>query len=386
MKPWNFAIKHPVIIGIMLLTIVMFGGISLTTLKQDLITNISLPQIAVFTIYPGAGPEDVEQGVTDILEERFAGIQGVDSIESFSQNSLSMIILIFNSEADLEQKINEVRAEINASMVSLPDNISGMPMALVMSSNLYPIFSAQVESTMNRTVLTDYIQTKVVPLLSRIEGIATVDLVGLAERQLDIVIDLEKLESRNISILDIYQLLMYNNLTFPAGSVSYRDKKLNVRTVGNFKTVSDIGEMVVGYKEDERSFVLLKDIAVIKIVEKKPDHYAEFGGQSILVLDIRKKSDGDSLAIIDQAKEVFRQVSLDTNGAVAFTPVIDSSFDVKLAVNSVRDSAVQGAILAILVIFLFLHGFSSHFRPFSVSYTITQNPSLFKCFRSLYFL
>ena len=96
MKPWNFAIKHPVIIGIMLLTIVLFGGISLTTLKQDLITNISLPQIAVFTIYPGAGPEDVEQGVTDILEERFAGIQGVDSIESFSQNSLSMIILIFN--------------------------------------------------------------------------------------------------------------------------------------------------------------------------------------------------------------------------------------------------------------------------------------------------
>ena len=361
MKPWNFAIKHPVIIGIMLLTIVMFGGISLTTLKQDLITNISLPQIAVFTIYPGAGPEDVEQGVTDILEERFAGIQGVDSIESFSQNSLSMIILIFNSEADLEQKINEVRAEINASMVSLPDNISGMPMALVMSSNLYPIFSAQVESTMNRTVLTDYIQTKVVPLLSRIEGIATVDLVGLAERQLDIVIDLEKLESRNISILDIYQLLMYNNLTFPAGSVSYRDKKLNVRTVGNFKTVSDIGEMVVGYKEDERSFVLLKDIAVIKIVEKKPDHYAEFGGQSILVLDIRKKSDGDSLAIIDQAKEVFRQVSLDTNGAVAFTPVIDSSFDVKLAVNSVRDSAVQGAILAILVIFLFLHNVRTTF-------------------------
>ena len=290
MKPWNFAIKHPVIIGIMLLTIVLFGGISLTTLKQDLITNISLPQIAVFTIYPGAGPEDVEQSVTDVLEERFAGIQGIDSVESFSQNSLSMIILVFNPEADLDQKINEVRAEINASMVSLPDNISGMPMAVIMSSNMYPIFSVQVESTMNRTVLTDYIQTKVIPLINRVEGISAVDLVGLSERQLDIVIDLEKLESRDISILDIYQLLMYNNLTFPAGSVSYRDKKLNVRTVGNFKTVSDIGEMVVGYKEDERSFVLLKDIADIKIVEKKPDHYAEFGGQSILVLDIMKKS------------------------------------------------------------------------------------------------
>ena len=220
MKPWNFAIKHPVIIGIMLLTIVLFGGISLTTLKQDLITNISLPQIAVFTIYPGAGPEDVEQSVTDVLEERFAGIQGIDSVESFSQNSLSMIILVFNPEADLDQKINEVRAEINASMVSLPDNISGMPMAVIMSSNMYPIFSVQVESTMNRTVLTDYIQTKVIPLINRVEGISAVDLVGLSERQLDIVIDLEKLESRDISILDIYQLLMYNNLTFPAGSVS----------------------------------------------------------------------------------------------------------------------------------------------------------------------
>ena len=213
MKPWNFAIKHPVIIGIMLLTIVLFGGISLTTLKQDLITNISLPQIAVFTIYPGAGPEDVEQSVTDVLEERFAGIQGIDSVESFSQNSLSMIILVFNPEADLDQKINEVRAEINASMVSLPDNISGMPMAVIMSSNMYPIFSVQVESTMNRTVLTDYIQTKVIPLINRVEGISAVDLVGLSERQLDIVIDLEKLESRDISILDIYQLMMYNKLT-----------------------------------------------------------------------------------------------------------------------------------------------------------------------------
>lgn len=361
MKPWNFAIKHPAIIAILLVTVILFGGISLMSLKQDLITNIALPQIAVFTIYPGAGPEDVEQGVTDVLEERFASIQGIDSLESFSQNSLSMVILIFNPEADLNQKINEVRAEINASMASLPENISGMPIAVIMSSNLYPIFSVQVESTMNRTVLTDYVQEKVIPLINRVEGVSTAQLIGLSERQLDIVIDLEKLESRNISILDIYQLLRYNNLTFPSGSVSYRDKKLNVRTAGNFKTINDIGEMVVGYKEEERSFILLKDIATIKIVEKKPDHYAEFGGQSVLVLDVTKKSDGDSLAIIDEIKEVFRKVTLDTNGAVSFTPVIDSSFDVGLAVSSVKDSAVQGAILAILVIFFFLHNIRATF-------------------------
>lgn len=355
MKPWNFAIKHPVVIAILLVTVIFFGGISLMGLKQDLITNISLPQIAVFTIYPGAGPEDVEQGVTDVLEERFASIQGIDSLESFSQNSLSMVILIFSPDADLNQKINEVRAEISASVSSLPENVSGMPTAFIMSSNLYPIFSVQVESTMNRTLLTDYMKEKVIPLVNRVEGVAAAELVGLAERQLDIVIDLEKLESREISILDIYQLLKYNNLTFPSGSVSYRDKKLSVRTAGNFKSVNDIGEMVVGYKEEERSFILLKDIAHIKIVEKRPDHYAEFDGQSILVLDVTKKPDGDSMAIIEEIKEIFRQISLNTNGAVSFTPVIDSSFDVKLAVNSVRDSAIQGAFLAVLVIFLFLH-------------------------------
>ncbi len=359
MKVWNFAIKHPVIIAILLVSIIVFGFLSVTHMEKALISQMSMTQVMVFTIYPGASPVVVESEVTNILEAKFASLSGILSIKSESVPSLSIITLELSDKVSLDQTLNEARSIINNSMSFLPNGLDGVPVAMPIGTSTYPIFAAQVDSDMVKSNLTEYINDEVIPLINRIPGVSDASLVGGVNREVRIELDLDLLESREISVIDIYKLLSYNNMTFPAGSVQYKHKNLNVRTEGIFRDIKDIENLVVGYKEDERTFILLKDIAKVNIVDKKQDKYADFAGQQILLLNVTKKDDGDVNKIIDSIKSIFNTVTRDTNGVIKFKPIIDNSLDIDLAINSVNISALLGAILAILVLLFFLHNFKA---------------------------
>ncbi len=349
----DFAINHPAVISIILIAVVLFGFISLNSLKQDIFSEVSMPSVVIFTVYPGVGPKDIEREVTNILEDELSTLSGVNSMNSTSRDSSSIISLQFDWNTDIDVKLPEIREKINNVMADLPEGIEGPPTMLNISVDLLPILSLAVESEMDRERLSRFIEDRVIPSIARVPGIASINLQGAVTMITDIRLDLNKVEAREISILDVYQALQYNNVSFPAGSVIYRDRELKMRTLGEFNSLGEMEKLVVGFRDE--SYIHLGDIADISIAERDATVYPVSKGKDAVVIDIMKQQGEDTNRIIADVNEVLDQITRDNRGNITFTAIADQSIDIKRAINSVRSSAVLGGILAVIILFLFLH-------------------------------
>jgi HAE1 family hydrophobic/amphiphilic exporter-1 len=353
MKLADFAIKHPAIITIILIALILFGIISLRGLRQDMLSDINMPSVVIFTIYPGAGPHDIEREVTDILEGELTTLEGINSMSSTSGDSASFITLEFDWETDIDIKIPEIREKINNVMDQLPDGIEGPPSMIKISPDLLPILSVSVTGSMDRETLTRFAEDYIVPSVSRVSGVAAVNLQGGVSMITDVRLDLKKLEARGISVLEVFQQLKHSNVSFPAGAVVFRDRELNVRTMGDFSSLQEIENLVVGYKDE--TFIRLKDVADVTIAEKDVEVYAVSDGEEIIILDIMKQQGSDTNEIIAEIYEILDSIKRERQGVIDYQPVADQSVDIKLAINSVKNSAILGGILAVVILFLFLH-------------------------------
>ncbi|MFP4564235.1 MAG: efflux RND transporter permease subunit [Spirochaetia bacterium] len=348
----DFAIKHPAIISIILIAVVLFGFIALRSLKQDIFSEVSMPSVVIFTVYPGVGPKDIEREVTNILEDELTTLSGINSISSTSRDSSSIISLQFDWNTDIDVKLPEIREKINNVMADLPEGIEGPPTMLKINVDILPILSLAVESETDRERLSRFVEDQVIPSIARVPGIASINLQGKVSMIADVRLDLNKVEAREISILDIYQALQYNNVSFPAGSVVYRDRELKMRTLGEFSSLSEMENLVVGFRDG--SYIRLGDIADIDITERDADVYPVSEGEDAIVIDVMKQQGEDTNRIIADINEVLDQITRDNRGNITFTAIADQSIDIKRAINSVRSSAVLGGILAVVILFLFL--------------------------------
>ncbi len=353
MKIADFSIRHPVIITIILAAALVFGSISLVTMKQDLLAQVNMPTLLVVSVYPGAGPADVEKEVTNPLEDEIATLSGISSISSESQNSISIITVSFDWSVDINRKIGDMRERINSAGSNLPDSLEGPPVIFPFTSNGLPIFEVSVEAEMDRETLSRYLNDTLQPRLARITGVASVGLRGDAEIIARIALDPDKLTAKEISLLEVYQLLQRNNVSYPAGSAIYQGSALNIRTKGEFSSLQEMRDMVVGFREG--TYIRLKDVARITLEEKDPEMYAYSGGKDRMVVTVQKQQDGDTNRIIDQCKRVLSEQEKDYGDLLDFRILADQSRDIRLAINSVKDSALLGAALAIIILFLFLH-------------------------------
>lgn len=353
MRVSNFSVKHPVIITIVLIAVLFFGMISLLGMRQELFADVEMPTLLILTLYPGAGPADVEREVTSILEEEISMISGISSLESTSSDSISMISVEFLWDIDTDTKIAELREKLNSALPRLPSSISGQPEIWKMSSGSLAIFSAALESDMDKISLSDYLRERIVPRLSRIEGVGRVGFSGASSRIVDIQLRLNELAAKNVSILNVYQLLQYNNVSFPAGAVVFQGEHLNVRTQGQFSSLEEIKSMVVGYKDN--TFIRLSDIAEIELKEERPTLYVNSQGKEMIVFYVQKQQGADTVKIIREIKKGLRETEQETSGAIRFSILTDTSSDIRLAIQSVRNSALMGALLAVTILFLFLH-------------------------------
>jgi hydrophobic/amphiphilic exporter-1 (mainly G- bacteria), HAE1 family len=353
MKIADYSIKHPAVIVILLISVLLFGAVSLRSLRQDLLSDVSLPTVVVFTIYPGVGPEDMEREVTDILEKEIATMPGIAGMSSNSTDSSSFISLEFDWGTDIDTKMGELREKINNVTAELPDGIEGPPSIIRVNTDLLPIMTIVAESELDTELLTRYIDDQIIPAVSRVAGVAAVNRQGGVERIAALTLDTAELEALELSILSIYELLSYYNLTLPAGAVNFENKEMKLRSRGDFESLEEIRDLVVGHTQG--TYIKLRDVAEVTLELKDQDVYALSGSKESIILDIMKQQDADTNEIVKQVTGILDGFSREKQGAVIFKTVVDQSEDIKNAVNSVRDAAVIGGILAVVILLLFLH-------------------------------
>jgi len=373
MKISDFAIKHPKIIIMFLIILFVFGLMSAFNLRRSLIADMAMPTLVVITTWPGVGPADIEKEITDPLEESLGTLSGLKQMSSTSRNSVSVIELQLGYNEKAEDRLYEIREKINSAMSKLPDDLPSPPRILQYSTSELPIMTIIVSGEGSRSELSTLCRDEIIPSLSRVAGVANVQMNGGSNEIVEIAVDLNRLNALKISLLDIAQILPAANYSLPGGNGIYQGYNLNIRTDGRFSSIQDFENLVLAYKDNH--FIRLKDVADISITEDKRSNYVISGGEDSLALSVNKSQAGDSIAISREIRSILGRMEKDYSGGLSFNFIKDDAINISMSVNSVVKSAIFGAILAVVVLFIFLHNTSTTLMisfsiPLSILFTM----------------
>ncbi len=354
----KFPVKHPVVIGMILIVLVTFGVISLSNMNIAFMSDISMPEVMVLTIYPGAGAEDVEQDITNVLENDFVTLPNFKSISSTSSNSVSLITISFQDGIDANQQLAEVRHRITQKMDELPEGISGTPNAFVAGVSMLPVITFSVQGGKDLGRITEYINETLKPQITSIPGVSEVSVSGGKELRVNIKLRMKDLTAKGIPVAQVYQIVNYGNVTLPVGNAEYESKTIDVRFSGGFTSIEDIKNLPVG-SGDKNVIIRLKDVADVELIYPKENLIVSDGEQNIVVVDVTKRSDGNVMTIVNEVKKVLEESEKNSGNSLQYQIVSDDSRTISASLSTVITSGISGVIMAIIVLILFLNDFRS---------------------------
>ena len=354
----KFPVKHPVVIGMILIVLVTFGVISLSNMNIAFMSDISMPEVMVLTIYPGAGAEDVEQDITNVLENDFVTLPNFKSISSTSSNSVSFITISFQDGIDANEQLAEVRHRITQKMDELPDGISGTPNAFVAGVSMLPVITFSVQGGKDLGRITEYINETLKPQITSIPGVSEVTVSGGKELRVNIKLRMKDLTAKGIPVAQVYQIVNYGNVTLPVGNAEYESKTIDVRFSGGFTSIEDIKNLPVG-SGDKNVIIRLKDVADVELIYPKENLIVSDGEQNIVVVDVTKRSDGNVMTIVKEVKKVLKESEKNSGNAIKYQIISDDSRTISASLSTVITSGISGVIMAIIVLILFLNDFRS---------------------------
>ncbi|MDY0372080.1 MAG: efflux RND transporter permease subunit [Sphaerochaetaceae bacterium] len=353
MKISHFSVNHPAIIGMLMIVLIAFGAFAFFGLNQEFMGDISLPTVEVLAIYPGAGAEDVERDVTNILEQNFVTLPNFKGIDSVSSNTFSWITITFQDDVDPYSMLDEIRNRIRQLSNDLPDTLQGEPVAIVGSATMLPIYMVSVAGGNDMGHLSTYIEDTLVPRLTRIPGVAEVQIAGNNKLEMHVTLRTEDLYARNIPVIQVYQALQYANLRIPIGSADWHGNSVNLRYDGGLTSAEELANLPIGATEDG-NILRLSDVATISLTYPEQEVLVDANGEPRLVITVTKRTDGNTLTIVKEIQKVLRQTSQETHDAITFNVLSDDSRNVKDSLSTVARSGLVGMLMAIVVMFLFL--------------------------------
>jgi len=373
MKISDFAIKHPKVIIMFLVILFVFGLMSAFNLRRSLIADMAMPTLVVITTWPGVGPADIEKEITDPLEDSLGTLSGLNRISSTSRNSVSVIELQLGYDEKAEDRLYEIREKINSAMGNLPDDLPAPPRILQYSTSELPIMTIIVSGEGSRGELSALCNDEIIPALSRVSGVANVQINGGSNEIVEIAVDLNRLNALKISLLDIAQILPAANFSLPGGDGIYQGYNLNIRTDGRFTSIQDFENQVLAFKDGH--FIRLKDVANVAITEDRRSNYVISGGEDSIALSVNKSQNGDSIAISRDIRSILTAMEKEYSGGLSFNFIKDDAVNISMSVDSVVRSAIFGAILAVIILFIFLHNTSTTLMisfsiPLSILFTM----------------
>jgi len=355
----DVSIKRPVFATMMIVALLVLGWVSFNRLSVELFPNIDFPIVVVSTLYPGASAESVEIEVTREIEDAVNPISGVDRIESTSSEGYSLVLVWFELEKNSLDAAQEVRDKVSSIRGDLPEDIED-PIILRFDPQAMPVLSVVISGDRSPRDLTYLVKEKIKKRLENISGIGSVELIGGYEREIQVELDLDRLEAYNLTPFDIQYKIASANFELPGGRLKKGDSELLVRTMGKFESVEDLRNLIVDNPQGH--FVKLSDVADVHDGIKEQRSLArlgirtdgEFDLRRAISLDIITQSGENVVEVADNIKEELDELRKEMPPDITIKIVRDNSLFTRDAVHDVVLNLIYGGILAIFVVFLFL--------------------------------
>lgn len=374
----KFSVDKPVTITMITLIIVVFGLISYSRLGLDMLPDIEYPVVSVVTAYNGVGSEDIEDIITKPIEDIVATVKDVKKVSSISQESMSAVMIEFNSGTNLDFAAQDVRDKIGLIVDCLPAD-ANQPMVLKMDVGAMPIMAYGITSdSIGSLELRKTIEDSVKEIIERVDGVASVQLRGGQEREILVKLNKPQLEAYGLAQAQIARVLAGENINLSGGFLEQGAKEFSLRTEGEYSGLSEIENTVLAVRGETP--IYLKDVAEIIDTHQEIRSYCRTNKKDSILLLINKQSGSNTLEVAQDVKEKLFELKKNFSD-ININLVMDQSSLIRMATNSVVQSGAIGGLLAILIIYLFLR----NFRP-TLAIALAIPLSLIATFIPLYLI
>ena len=357
----DFAIRRPLITVVSMVALVVFGLFALLKLKTDEFPDVAPPWLTVGVIYPGASPEVVEKEVLDPVEETIGSIAGVKRIISKAYDGYAMLMIEFLYEKDLNEASQETRDAIAAIRADLPIEIKE-PIVRKFNDTDRPIVSVSVSSTvLSPAELTRLVDPGITRELRSLAGVADVQVFGKVERELTVEIVPSRLQAAGVSVGQVVQALQLQNLAAPVGRVTGALDERSIRLLGRVESPAEFAQLVV--TERNGRLIRLGELAVVKDATEEPRTLSLYGDKNgereAVAIDIKKSKGFSTTDVASRIKARLDEVRPTLPAGTTLDIVKDAGERVENSVFQVEEALLLGALLTVLVVFLFLNSWRS---------------------------
>src|SRR5690554_2581658 len=354
MKIAEISIKRPSIVIVVFTALSLLGIMSYFSLNYELLPKFTPGVVSISTVYPGASPSEVENTVTKKIEDAVSSMENIKQLEATSFESLSLVIIQLTSEADVDLSLNDAQRKVNAILSELPDDVDPPSLAKFSLDDL-PIVTMSATANMDASTFYDLIDKRIQPTLSRVPGVAQVNLIGGQEREIQVNLRADRLEAYGLSILQVQQAILTSNLDFPTGSVKTQNQDILVRLAGKYKSVDELRNLVVATGVDGAQ-IRLYELADVQDSQKDVDKLARVNRQSALVLQVLKQSDANAVKVSEGIQKLIAQLNSDySNEGLQLKIANDSSVYTLESANAVVFDLFLAILLVAVVMLFFLH-------------------------------
>ncbi|GAA4401878.1 efflux RND transporter permease subunit [Nibrella viscosa] len=354
----ELSIKRPLLVTTIFTVLVLFGVVSYKQLSYNLLPKFEANVISIATIYRGASAAEVETNVTKRIEDAVSALEGLDRIQSTSQESASIIIIQLKNGVDVTKAQQDAQRKIDQIANLLPD-AADRPILNKFSTDELPVLRMGVTANLPPTQLYDLLNDKLKPQLSNVAGVGQVNIIGGTVRQIQVNVDQEKLRAYGLSIGQVSQAINSANTSFPAGQLETRESQYSIRFDASVETLNRMRQLIVARKASGAQ-ILLSDVAEVVDATAKPTAINHINGKPSVGVQIQKQSDANAVDVSKLVRE--RIATLEKQYAstgLSFNIAADQSTYTLASANAVVDDLFLAVLIVSVVMLLFLHSFRS---------------------------
>ncbi len=362
----SWAIDNKISVYVLIFIISVFGIINYYTIPKEQVPEIVIPMVMVNTVYPGTSPSDMENLVTRPIEKKLKAIKGVKKITSRSVQNFSAIIIEFNTDVKLKDAKQDVKDAVDKSKTDLPTSDKSFEDPQIVEIDLSEIPIQYIN--MSGDIPLDRLKKYADDLQDRIESlseITRVDIVGALDREIQIDIDMYKMQAASLTFRDVEQMVAANNLTYSAGNIDLQGMSRSLRVVGEIKNVEEVKNIIVSSSSGAQ--IKLKDIAVVRDGFHEPESFARYNGKNVITLNVVKKSGQNLLDASDKIKEIITDLQkhkFPSNLNIELTG--DQSRYTRNTLNELNNTIIIGFLFVTIVLMFFMGIINAVFVGFSV--------------------
>lgn len=351
----DLSIKRPIFITCVVLAILVLGYLSLQKLGVDLFPNVTFPVVTVSTPYPGAGPKEVETLISKVIEDEISTVSGIKRLRSINKEGVSVVVGEFTLETPIRDAEQAIRDKVATVKQKLPKDVKE-PIIRRIDPADQPILQIAFVGTLPPGQLFDVADLKIRTKLEQVNKVGLVEVIGGRKREVRVDLDRRRLKNYDVSATQVSNRISAAGTDVPAGKVSEGKLETVIRTLGEFRTLKDVENVIVNFIGNDVP-VTVKDVGRVTDALEEEKSATSYNGQPCLLLMVFRQTGANTIAVAQAVKD--RVVQLDAelkkeNPSFSLQVVSDRSKMIRANVDDVRESIFIGIVLTILVVFFFL--------------------------------